>query len=157
MPIGFGYDVHKLIEKIPFILGGVTINYSKGLLGHSDGDVLTHAIIDALLGASGNGDIGVWFPDSNDEYKGYKSLKMLETVAKMISNKFDIINIDSTVVVQSPKLQKYVCEMRKNISETCKINIEKVNVKFKTEEFLGFTGSGDGVKAFAICELKFIQ
>ena len=153
--IGFGYDVHRLVDGVPFILGGVSIDYSKGLLGHSDGDVLTHAIIDSILGASAKGDIGVWFPDSDDKYKGYKSIKMLEKVISTLSS-FEIINIDSSVVIQTPKMQKYSIEIKKSLSNACKINENKINIKFKTEEFLGFTGSGDGVKAYAICELQKI-
>ena len=154
--IGFGYDVHRLVGGIPFILGGVTIDYSKGLLGHSDGDVLTHAIIDAILGASAQGDIGIWFPDSDDKYKGYRSIKMLEKVIENL-NSFEIINIDSSIVIQTPKMQKYADEIRKTLSSACKIDENRINVKFKTEEFLGFTGNGDGVKAYAICELKHIS
>ena len=154
--IGFGYDVHRLVDGIPFILGGVTIDYSKGLLGHSDGDVLTHAIIDAILGASAQGDIGIWFPDSDDKYKGYRSIKMLEKVIENL-NSFEIINVDSSIVIQTPKMQKYADEIRKTLSSACKIDENRINVKFKTEEFLGFTGNGDGVKAYAICELKHIS
>ena len=153
--IGFGYDVHRLVDGIPFILGGVHINYSKGLLGHSDGDVLTHAIIDAILGASAQGDIGVWFPDSDNKYKGIRSIIMLENVISNL-NFFEIVNIDTSVVIQTPKMQKYSNEIKKNISNACNINENRVNIKFKTEEFLGFTGNGDGVKAYAICELKRI-
>lgn len=151
--IGFGYDVHRLEDNIPLIIGGVLIDHKKGLLGHSDADVLVHAIIDAILGATCKGDIGLKFPDTDEKYDGYNSLNMLSTVISEI-NDYEIVNIDSTVVAQEPRLQKYSLKMKENIASVCKIDFNKVNIKFKTEEKLGFTGSESGIKAYAVCLLN---
>ncbi len=152
MRIGHGYDVHKLTENRKLILGGVDIPYEKGLLGHSDADVLLHAISDALLGASALGDIGKHFPDTDEKYKGANSLLLLKEVCRLINEKgYKIANIDSTVIAQAPKLKPYIEQMRKNIADVCNISIDRVNVKATTEEKLGFTGSGEGISAHAVC------
>ena len=152
MRIGFGYDVHQFSDNRDFILGGEKIEYEKGLLGHSDADVLIHAIMDALLGAAALGDIGVHFPDTDEKYKGISSIKLLLHVAELLSEKgYTISNIDSQIVCQKPKLFPYIEKMKKNISEALNININRVSVKATTEEKLGFTGSGDGIKAYAVC------
>ncbi len=151
MRIGHGYDVHKLVEDRKLILGGVEIPYEKGLLGHSDADVLLHAISDALLGATAKGDIGKHFPDNDDKYLGADSLKLLEEVVKLIENDgYKIVNIDSTVIAQRPKLQNYIDSMRENVAKACKIDINCVNIKATTEEKLGFTGEGLGISAHAV-------
>ena len=151
MRIGHGYDVHKLVEDRKLILGGVEIPYEKGLLGHSDADVLLHAISDALLGATAKGDIGKHFPDHDDKYLGADSLKLLEEVVKLIENDgYKIVNIDSTVIAQRPKLQNYIDSMRENVAKACKIDINCVNIKATTEEKLGFTGEGLGISAHAV-------
>ena len=155
MRVGMGYDVHKLVENRDLILGGVKIPYEKGLLGHSDADVLLHAIMDALLGAAALGDIGKHFPDTDDRYKGISSIKLLSEVGKLLDEKCYIIeNIDATVIAQRPKLRNYIDEMRKNIAQTLGIDIEQVNVKATTEAGLGFTGSGEGISSQAICSLS---
>ena len=155
MRVGMGYDVHKLVENRDLILGGVKIPYEKGLLGHSDADVLLHAIMDALLGAAALGDIGKHFPDTDDRYKGISSIKLLSEVGKLLDEKCYIIeNIDATVIAQRPKLRNYIDEMRKNIAQTLGIDIEQVNVKATTEEHLGFTGEGLGISAQAVCLLN---
>lgn len=152
MIIGHGYDVHKLTENRKLILGGVDIPYEKGLLGHSDADVLLHAISDALLGAAALGDIGKHFPDTDEKYKSADSILLLKDVCRMLVEKgYSIQNIDSTVIAQAPKLKPYIEQMRKNIAEACNINIDQVNVKATTEEKLGFTGSGEGISAHAVC------
>ena len=152
MRIGHGYDVHRLIENRKLIIGGVDIPYEKGLLGHSDADVLLHAISDALLGASALGDIGKHFPDTDPKYKGADSLLLLKEVCRLLNEKgYSIENIDSTVIAQAPKLKPYIEQMRKNIAEACGISIDRVNVKATTEEKLGFTGSGEGISAHAVC------
>lgn len=152
MRIGHGYDVHKLTENRKLILGGVDIPYEKGLLGHSDADVLLHAISDALLGAAALGDIGKHFPDTDEKYKGADSILLLRDVCRMLNEQgYRIENIDSTVIAQAPKLKPYIEQMRKNIAEACNINIEQVNVKATTEEKLGFTGSGEGISAHSVC------
>lgn len=152
MRIGHGYDVHKLTENRKLILGGVDIPYEKGLLGHSDADVLLHAISDALLGAAALGDIGKHFPDTDEKYKGADSILLLKEVCRMLVEKgYSIQNIDSTVIAQAPKLKPYIEQMRKNIAEACNINMEQVNVKATTEEKLGFTGSGEGISAHSVC------
>lgn len=149
--IGEGYDVHKLVEGRDLILAGVKINYEKGLLGHSDADVLLHAIMDSLLGALSLGDIGKHFPDTDMKYKGANSLKLLIEVDKLLKEKrASICNIDSTVICQAPKLSPYIEEMRKNISASLDIDLDRVSVKATTEEGLGFTGSGEGIAARAI-------
>ena len=155
MRIGLGYDVHRLVENRKLILGGVEIPYEKGLLGHSDADVLLHAISDALLGAAALGDIGLLFPDNDEKYKGANSLLLLEEVVKRINAEgYEIENIDSIIVAQKPKLRSYIDSMRRNVAETCKIDISLVSVKATTEEELGFTGSGDGISAKAVVLLK---
>ena len=152
MRIGTGYDVHRLVPDRPLILGGVTIEHTLGLLGHSDADVLLHAIMDAMLGAAGLGDIGKHFPDTDDKYKGASSLKLLEEVGKMLQEKGYVVeNIDSTIIAQKPKLRPYIDEMEKNIAETLGISIDQVNVKATTEERLGFTGNEEGISSQAVC------
>lgn len=152
MRIGSGYDVHRLAEERALILGGVQISYEKGLLGHSDADVLLHAIADALLGAAALGDIGRHFPDSDPKYQGADSRKLLSHVWGLLFEKgYDIINIDATVIAQKPKLAPYIEQMRQNIAETLRIDPSQVNVKATTEEGLGFTGAGEGIAASAVC------
>lgn len=147
--IGEGYDVHRLVEGRDLILGGVKVPYEKGLLGHSDADVLTHAIMDALLGALALGDIGKHFPDTDDEFKGANSLSLLRTTKEMIKCS-NICNIDATIICEKPKLRSYIDDMRKNIAETLDIDISRVSIKATTEEGLGFTGEGKGIAARAI-------
>ena len=152
MRIGSGYDVHRLVEERALILGGVQIPYEKGLLGHSDADVLLHAIADALLGAAALGDIGRHFPDSDPKYQGADSRKLLSHVWGLLFEKgYGIINIDATVIAQKPKLAPYIEQMRRNIAETLQIDLSQVNVKATTEEGLGFTGAGEGIAASAVC------
>lgn len=154
MRIGQGYDVHKLAEGRKLIIGGVEIPYEKGLLGHSDADVLLHAIIDALLGAAALGDIGKHFPDTDEKYKGADSMKLLSEVAEMLSDKMYFIeNIDATIIAEAPKMRPYIDDMRKNIADTLGIDTDQVNVKATTEEHLGFTGRGEGISASAVCLL----
>ena len=155
MRIGHGYDVHRLTEDRKLILGGVEIEYDKGLLGHSDADVLIHAVIDSLLGAAGLGDIGRHFPDSDEQYRGISSVLLLETVKEKLEVAgYCIENLDVTVIAQKPKLGKYIPEMEKNIAEALEVDFGQVNIKATTEEGLGFTGSGDGIAAHAVCLLK---
>ena len=155
MRIGHGYDVHKLVEGRPLIIGGVEIPYEKGLLGHSDADVLLHAISDALLGAVALGDIGAHFPDTDPRYKGADSLLLLKEVCNIIrKHGFEIENIDSTVLAQRPKLRPYIDEMRARISANTGIDINRISIKATTEEGLGFTGEGLGIAAHAVCLLK---
>ncbi|MBQ8504222.1 MAG: 2-C-methyl-D-erythritol 2,4-cyclodiphosphate synthase [Clostridia bacterium] len=155
MRIGHGYDVHKLSENRPLIIGGVEIPYEKGLLGHSDADVLLHAISDALLGAAALGDIGKLFPDTDPKYKGADSLVLLKEVCSHVrKNGFEIENIDATVLAQAPKLRPYIDEMRARISVYADVPIDAVSVKATTEEGLGFTGEGLGIAAHAVCLLK---
>lgn len=151
MRIGHGYDVHKLVPDRDLILGGIKIPYEKGLLGHSDADVLTHALMDALLGAMAVGDIGRMFPDSDDRYLNADSIEMLREVAKLVKKKgFVVVNIDCTVIAQRPKLQPYVGAMRAVYADVLGIDIGRVSVKATTEEHLGFTGEGLGVAAHAM-------
>lgn len=158
MKIGMGYDVHKLVEGRKLILGGVEIPYEKGLLGHSDADVLIHAIMDALLGAAALGDIGKHFPDTDPAYKGADSMDLLGEVRKKLDDQNYIIgNIDATVIAQKPKLASYIEQMRGNIADTLGIDKNQVNVKATTEEGLGFTGQGQGISAQAICLLETID
>ncbi len=146
MRIGTGYDVHRLVEGRKLILGGVEIPYEKGLLGHSDADVLLHAVMDALLGAAALGDIGLHFPDSDETYKGISSITLLRMVQAILQkNAFLIENIDATIIAQAPKLRPYIDEMRANIAEALDLDISQVSVKATTEEGLGFTGSGEGI------------
>ena len=155
MRIGKGYDVHKLTENRKLIIGGVIIPYEKGLLGHSDADVLLHAIMDSLLGAASLGDIGKHFPDSNEKYKGISSLLLLKKVGALLEeNKYSIANIDSTIVAESPKMAPYVSEMRLNIASALRLDIGKINVKATTEEGLGFTGRKEGISSFSVCLLE---
>ncbi|WMI80398.1 2-C-methyl-D-erythritol 2,4-cyclodiphosphate synthase [Anaerotignum sp. MB30-C6] len=152
MRIGSGYDVHKLVEGRKLIIGGVEIPHEKGLLGHSDADVLLHAIMDALLGAAALGDIGTHFPDSDERFRGADSLKLLSEVLYLISEKgYCIINLDTTIIAQEPKLAPYIPSMRENIARTLGIEMEQVNVKATTEEGLGFTGAGEGIAATVVC------
>lgn len=149
-----GYDVHKLVQDRELIVGGVKIPYEKGLLGHSDADVLVHAVMDALLGASALGDIGKHFPDSDPQYKGISSIKLLEHVGALVEeNCYFIENIDATIIAQAPKMRPYIDEMRENIARALAIDISQVNVKATTEEGLGFTGAGEGISSQAICLL----
>ena len=151
MRIGMGYDVHKLVEGRKLILGGVEIPYEKGLLGHSDADVLLHAIMDALLGAAALGDIGKHFPDTDPAYKGISSIKLLEHVAGLLEeHRFVIENIDATIIAQRPKLASYRPQMEENIAEALHLDPSRVSVKATTEEGLGFTGSGEGIASQAI-------
>lgn len=155
MRIGLGYDVHRLVENRDLIIGGVKIPYEKGLLGHSDADVLLHAICDALLGAAKLGDIGLIFPDSDDKYKGADSQVLLKkTVEKVREKGYEIENIDSVIVAQKPKMREYIDEMCRNIAENCEIGCDRVSVKATTEEELGFTGRKEGISAKAIALLK---
>ncbi|EES50200.1 2-C-methyl-D-erythritol 2,4-cyclodiphosphate synthase [Clostridium botulinum] len=154
MRVGLGYDVHKLVENRKLILGGVEIPYEKGLLGHSDADVLLHAIMDSLLGACALGDIGRHFPDTDNKFKGISSIKLLEEVNKLLINDGYIINnIDSVIIAQKPKLAPYIENMRENISNALNIEIDKINIKATTEEGLGFTGSMLGISAQSICSV----
>ena len=158
MRVGMGYDVHKLVKDRKLIMGGVEIPYELGLLGHSDADVLLHAIMDALLGAAALGDIGKHFPDTDDRYKGISSIKLLEEVGKKIDEANYIIeNIDATIIAQKPKMRPYIDDMRKNIADALKIDVDRVNVKATTEEGLGFTGSGEGISSQAICSLNSVS
>ena len=155
MRIGHGYDVHRLVEGRELILGGVTIEYNKGLLGHSDADVLIHAIMDALLGAAGLGDIGQHFPASDDKFKGISSLKLLERVNTLLkAQNFRIVNIDSTVILEEPKISKYIQSMKHNISSTLQCDVNLINIKATTEEGLGFTGIREGIAAHAVVLIK---
>ncbi len=152
MRVGQGYDVHKLVSGRKLIIGGVDISHTLGLLGHSDADVLLHAIMDALLGAAALGDIGKHFPDSDEKYKGADSMELLRNVGSLLKEKgYRIINIDSTVIAQAPKLAPHIETMRHNIASGLGINVDAVNVKATTEEKLGFTGAREGIAAQAIC------
>lgn len=154
MRVGMGYDVHRLVENRDLIIGGVMIPYEKGLLGHSDADVLLHAIMDALLGAAALGDIGKHFPDSDPAYKGISSLKLMEKVGALLLEKgFLIENIDATIIAQAPKMRPFIDTMRENIAKVLEIDVNCVNVKATTEEGLGFTGTGEGISAQAVCLL----
>lgn len=155
MRIGHGYDVHRLVEGRKLILGGVEIPWEKGLDGHSDADVLTHAIMDALLGAAAMGDIGKLFPDTDDRFLGICSMELLTEVgSRLRAAGYAVGNIDATVIAQRPKLAPYIDAMRKEIAERLQIDVSRVNVKATTEEHLGFTGSGDGIAAHAVCLLE---
>lgn len=155
MRIGNGYDVHRFAENRDLFLGGVKIPYELGLLGHSDADVLLHAIMDALLGAAALGDIGKLFPDTDERFKGADSLKLLEEVRNVLGeNGNKIVNIDSIVIAQKPKLAPYIEQMRKNIADACKIDISQVSVKATTEEKLGFTGRLEGISSHAVCLIE---
>lgn len=152
MRIGHGYDVHKLVAGRKCIIGGVDIPSDLGLLGHSDADVLLHAISDSILGAAAMGDIGHLFPDTDDKWKGADSLKLLEEVVRQVNAKgYNIVNIDSTILAQVPKMAPYIYSMRENIANACNIDVDLVSVKATTEEGLGFTGSKEGIAAHAVC------
>ena len=154
MRVGMGYDVHRLVEGRKLILGGVEIPYEKGLLGHSDADVLIHAIMDALLGAAALGDIGKHFPDTDPEYKGISSVKLLVHVAGLLKeNGYAVGNIDATIIAQKPKMAPHIPKMRENIAKALGIEISQLNIKATTEEGLGFTGQGEGISSQAICFL----
>lgn len=155
MRIGMGYDVHRLAENRKMIIGGVEIPYEKGLLGHSDADVLLHAIMDALLGAAALGDIGKHFPDTDPVYEGISSMKLLEKVGQLLEdNRYVIENIDATIIAQKPKMRPYIDTMRENIAGALGIELFQVNVKATTEEGLGFTGAMEGISSQAICMLQ---
>lgn len=155
MRIGMGYDVHRLTTDRKLILGGVEIPYEKGLLGHSDADVLLHAIMDALLGAAALGDIGKHFPDSDPAYQGISSVKLLEHVGRLLEEHLFLIeNIDATIIAQAPKMRPHIDAMRQKIADVLQIEVSQVNVKATTEEGLGFTGTGEGISAQAVCMLS---
>lgn len=155
MRIGMGYDVHRLAKNRKMIIGGVEIPYEKGLLGHSDADVLLHAIMDALLGAAALGDIGKHFPDTDPAYEGISSMKLLEKVGQLLEdNRYVIENIDATIIAQKPKMRPYIDTMRENIAGALGIELFQVNVKATTEEGLGFTGAMEGISSQAICMLQ---
>ncbi|MCI9197508.1 MAG: 2-C-methyl-D-erythritol 2,4-cyclodiphosphate synthase [Lachnospiraceae bacterium] len=155
MRAGIGYDVHRLVEGRDLILGGVKIPYEKGLLGHSDADVLLHAVMDALLGAAALGDIGVHFPDTQEEYRGISSLELLRRVGGLLEKKLYLIeNIDATIIAQQPKMAPHIPRMKKNVADILCLREEQVNIKATTEERLGFTGRGEGISAQAICSLR---
>ncbi len=158
MRIGSGYDVHRLVEGRKLILGGVDIPYEKGLLGHSDADVLIHAVMDALLGAAAMGDIGKHFPDNDDKYKNISSLLLLKKVSLLLKDRgYTTINIDATVIAQRPKLSPYIEQMVKNMADVLELPYDSINVKATTEEGLGFTGSGEGIAAQAVCLIDKIK
>ena len=158
MRIGSGYDVHKLVEGRKLILGGVDIPYEKGLLGHSDADVLVHAIMDALLGAAALGDIGKHFPDTDDKYKGISSIELLKHVKKLIDeNHYIIENIDATIIAQKPKMLPHIPYMICNVAQALDINVNQVNIKATTTEGLGFAGEGLGIEASAVCLLASVR
>jgi 2-C-methyl-D-erythritol 2,4-cyclodiphosphate synthase len=155
MRIGHGYDVHKLVDGRKLILGGVDIPHEKGLLGHSDADVLTHAIMDALLGAAALGDIGRHFPDNDEAFAGANSLKLAEHVAALLQQHgYAIVNVDATLIAQRPKIAPYIEQMRQNLADALGVKIEQINVKATTEEHLGFTGEGLGMAAHAVCLIE---
>ena len=157
MRVGTGYDVHRLVEDRKLILGGVDIPYEKGLLGHSDADVLLHAIMDALLGAAALGDIGKHFPDSDDKYKGISSILLLEEVGRLLEeNKYVVVNIDATIVCQRPKLRPFIDQMEMNVAAALGLSEDQINIKATTEEGLGFTGEGLGIAAQAVCSIDTI-
>ena len=154
MRVGMGYDVHRLTENRDLIIGGVKIPYEKGLLGHSDADVLLHAIMDALLGAAAMGDIGKHFPDTDPAYEGASSMKLLEYVGKLLEEEnYQIINIDATIIAQRPKMAPHIPQMVENVARVLKLEKNQVNIKATTEEGLGFTGTGEGISSQAICAL----
>ena len=152
---GMGYDVHQLVENRKLIIGGVDIPYEKGLLGHSDADVLLHTISDALLGAAAMGDIGKHFPDTDPRYKGADSLKLLEEVGNLLAEKGYVVgNVDATIVAQKPKMLPHIPQMRENIARVLHVDIDQINVKATTEEHLGFTGSGQGISSYAVAGIE---
>ena len=152
---GMGYDVHQLVEGRKLIIGAVDIPFEKGLLGHSDADVLLHAISDALLGAAALGDIGKHFPDTDERYKGADSLKLLEEVGRLLAEKgYTVGNVDATIVAQKPKMAPHIPVMRENIARVLHVDVDRINVKATTEEHLGFTGSGQGISAYAVAGIE---
>lgn len=158
MRIGHGYDVHKLVKGRKLIIGGVNISHEKGLLGHSDADVLTHAIMDSILGAMALGDIGKHFPDTDNQYKDISSLELLKRVYnQMIDNGYSIGNIDATIIAQEPKLAPYIDTMRKNICRILNTEVDKINIKATTSEWLGFEGRKEGISSHSVCLLKKID
>ena len=155
MRIGLGYDVHKFVEDRPLIIGGVNIPHEKGLFGHSDADVLVHAIMDGMLGALALGDIGKHFPDTDEKYKGADSMKLLKCVNDLINKKgYEVNNIDSIIIAQSPKMAPHIDQMRKNIAQVLNTDVDNISVKATTEEGLGFTGTKQGISAQSICLLN---
>lgn len=153
--IGHGYDVHRLAENRKLIVGGVEIEHEKGLLGHSDADVLLHAISDALLGAAAKGDIGCLFPDNDEKYKGADSLVLLAEVVRVLNDDgYKIVNVDSTLIAQIPKMRPYIDQMRSNIAKACNVSVDFISVKATTEEKLGFTGREEGISAHAVCLIE---
>ena len=149
--IGQGYDAHKLVENRRLVLGGVDISFEKGLLGHSDADVLVHAIMDAILGAIAGGDIGKMFPDTAEEFSGISSIELLTRVASFLSDQgYELVNLDSTLILQRPKIAPYINDMRKNIAEALGVDVDAISVKATTEEGMGYTGRVEGIKAIAI-------
>lgn len=155
MRVGMGYDVHRLVKGRPLIMGGVEIPYEKGLLGHSDADVLLHAVMDALLGAAALGDIGKHFPDTDPAYKGADSRVLLRKVRELLEEKLYVIsNIDATIIAQKPKMAPHILQMRMNIAEDLGLELDQVNVKATTEEGLGFTGTGEGISSQAVCLIE---
>lgn len=158
MRVGMGYDVHRLVEGRKLILGGVEIPWNLGLLGHSDADVLVHAIMDALLGAAALGDIGKHFPDTDPQYAGISSIVLLEKVGAFLKEKgYEIINIDATIIAQKPKLLPYISSMRENMAKALEIEVDQINVKATTEEGLGFTGNLEGISSQAICGIRNME
>lgn len=152
---GMGYDVHQLAEDRRLIIGGVDIPFEKGLLGHSDADVLLHAIADALLGAAALGDIGKHFPDTDDRYKGISSMILLEHVGNLLSEKgYTVGNVDATIVAQRPKMLPHILQMRENIARALRVEVDRINVKATTEEHLGFTGNGQGISSYAVAGIE---
>lgn len=155
MRVGLGYDVHRLVPDRALILGGVEIPYEKGLLGHSDADVLLHAIMDAMLGAAAMGDIGKHFPDTDPKYEGASSLELLKRVGELLEEELYVVeNIDATIIAQKPKMAPHIPKMRENIAKTLGLELDQINIKATTEEGLGFTGSGEGISSQAICSLE---
>lgn len=158
MRAGIGYDVHRLVEGRDLILGGVKIPYEKGLLGHSDADVLLHAVMDALLGAAALGDIGVHFPDTQEEYRGISSLELLRRVGAMLKERRYLIgNIDAVIIAQEPKMAPHIPQMKKNVADVLSLSEDQVNIKATTEERLGFTGRKEGIAAQAVCALRPVR
>ena len=158
MRIGIGYDVHKLVEDRALVLGGENIPYEKGLLGHSDADVLLHAIMDALLGAAALGDIGKHFPDTDKRYSGISSILLLKNVCELLESKnYRVVNIDSVIIAQKPKMAPYIEQMRLNIANALKIDVDQVSVKATTEEGLGFTGRSEGISTQSVCLIEDIK
>lgn len=155
MRVGMGYDVHRLVQKRELILGGVKIDFEQGLLGHSDADVLLHAIMDAILGAAALGDIGKHFPDTDPAYKGASSIRLLERVRELVEEEgYRVVNVDATIIAQQPKMRPHIESMRENIAKALRVDVRQINVKATTEEGLGFTGTGEGISSQAICMLE---